>query len=93
MLQWYDDTPEARNESLKTVRAVHAKVAVKNPMTQYDMVLTQWAFVGPVLIFPTVIISHFFFFKFNKIQSLNTRIYIMASKFHSKLAKKLKIKF
>ena len=62
MLQWYDDTPEARNESLKTVRAVHAKVAVKNPMTQYDMVLTQWAFVGPVLIFPTVIISHFFFF-------------------------------
>lgn len=53
MLQWYDDTPEARNESLKTVRRVHAKVAVKNPMTQYDMVLTQWAFVGPVLIFPT----------------------------------------
>ena len=52
MLRWYDETPQERNESLKIVRKVHANVAAKNPMTQYDMVLTQWAFVAPVLLKP-----------------------------------------
>ena len=30
----------------------NAGVASKYPMTQYDMVLTQWAFLGPVLLKP-----------------------------------------
>ena len=52
MLRWYDETPQERNESLKIVRKIHANVAARNPMTQYDMVLTQWAFVAPVLLKP-----------------------------------------
>ena len=52
MERWYDQTPKERKESLKTVRKVHTGVASKYPMTQYDMVLTQWAFLGPVLLKP-----------------------------------------
>lgn len=49
-----------RIESWKKVRKLHASansksLKVNGPkgfMTQFDMVTTQWAFVGPVIILP-----------------------------------------
>ena len=44
----YSSIPDpTKNRSVKI-----AGVASKYPMTQYDMVLTQWAFLGPVLLKP-----------------------------------------
>ena len=48
VIQWYQLSPNQRLQSLKTVRRTHAKVAKSNVMTQYDMVVTQWAFIGNV---------------------------------------------
>jgi len=56
-LNWYKG-PTSLEESLKTVRAKHKNAAnlasgTDHSMTQYDMVLTQWAFIGPALLFPS----------------------------------------
>ena len=53
MLKWYSYDPQERLQSLKTVRRVHALVAKNNSMTQFDMVVTQWAFVAPALLMPS----------------------------------------
>jgi len=56
---WYTGQGvDTMTRSLKEVRAKHsgvAKLAMRRGhlMSQYDMVLTQWAFVGPALIFPS----------------------------------------
>lgn len=52
MLQWYDTSADKRVSSLKKVRGMHMAANKKSPMSQFDMVVTQWAFVGPVLLFP-----------------------------------------
>ena len=49
-LHWYRGVSSLQ-DSLKTVRAKHQHAAnlasgSKHSMTQYDMVLTQWAFIG-----------------------------------------------
>ena len=46
VLKWYDLKPSQRVKSLDYVRRTHANVAKKEIMTQYDMVITQWAFIG-----------------------------------------------
>ena len=46
VLNWYDMKPSQRVKSLKYVRRTHAIVAKKEDMTQFDMVITQWAFIG-----------------------------------------------
>ena len=46
VLKWYDLKPSQRVKSLEYVRRTHANVAKKENMTQYDMVITQWAFIG-----------------------------------------------
>ena len=46
VLRWYDLKPIQRVKSLESVRRIHANVAKKENMTQYDMVITQWAFIG-----------------------------------------------
>ncbi|TRY63164.1 hypothetical protein TCAL_10824 [Tigriopus californicus] len=57
VLEWYK-SPMERLESLKKVRHLHTKanaVALNNQgvgMTQFDMLVTQWAFVGPIFIIP-----------------------------------------
>lgn len=57
VLEWYK-SPIERLESLKKVRHLHTKanaVALNNlgvGMTQFDMLVTQWAFVGPIFIIP-----------------------------------------
>lgn len=53
MLKWYSYDPKERLQSLKTVRRVHAMVAKNNDITQFDMVVTQWAFVAPALLMPS----------------------------------------
>jgi len=59
-LSWWQKDPETRKKSLKAVRKLHAaankkSISVHGPkayMTQFDMVTTQWAFVGPAIILP-----------------------------------------
>lgn len=59
-LTWYKKDKQARKESFKTVRKLHAAANKKSIsihgessfMTQFDMVTTQWAFVGPAIILP-----------------------------------------
>ena len=59
-LSWWQQDPETRKKSLKAVRKLHAaankkSISVHGPkayMTQFDMVTTQWAFVGPAIILP-----------------------------------------
>jgi hypothetical protein len=53
MMRWYDSRHEERLASLKLVRRTHNHVARNGIITQYDMVLTQWGFIGPALLFPT----------------------------------------
>jgi len=51
-LRWYQGHHSLK-ESLVIVRAKHKHAArVSISITQYDMVLTQWAFIGPALLFP-----------------------------------------
>ena len=57
VIQWYQSSPDQRLQSLKTVRRTHAKVAKSNVMTQYDMVVTQWAFIGNVQLFVNLTFS------------------------------------
>ena len=47
VVHWYSLSANERLQSLKKVRRIHASVAKSNAMTQYDMVLTQWAFIAP----------------------------------------------
>ena len=59
-LSWWQKDPETRKKSLRAVRKLHAaankkSMSVHGPkayMTQFDMVTTQWAFVGPAIILP-----------------------------------------
>jgi len=51
-LRWYQGH-HSLQDSLVIVRAKHKNAArMSNSITQYDMVLTQWAFIGPALLFP-----------------------------------------
>jgi len=50
VLKWYDLKPSQRVKSLDYVRRTHSNVAKKETMTQYDMVITQWAFIAPALL-------------------------------------------
>ena len=60
VITWVDGDVFARNQSLLHVRKLHKlanKTVVANhgkeaAMSQFDMVVTQWAFVGPFFIFP-----------------------------------------
>ena len=46
VIKWYNLSPEERIQSLIFVKRTHAHVAKNEIMTQYDMVITQWAFIG-----------------------------------------------
>lgn len=48
VILWYDD--QERIKSLRNVRKVHKSVSRSQNMSQFDMVITQWGFIGPVLI-------------------------------------------
>ena len=50
-VQWYRDLPSLI-KSTSRVRALHRGAAGLTAFTQYEMVVTQWAFVGPVLLWP-----------------------------------------
>jgi len=51
-LRWYQGH-RSLQDSLVVVRAKHKHAAMlTSGITQYDMVLTQWAFIGPALLFP-----------------------------------------
>jgi len=50
-VQWYSDLPSLLKSSSK-VRGLHKQAASLQNFTQYEMVVTQWAFVGPVLLWP-----------------------------------------
>jgi hypothetical protein len=52
VLKWYGLKPSQQIKSLNYVRRTHAQVAKKENMTQYDMVITQWAFFAPALLKP-----------------------------------------
>ena len=52
VLKWYGLKPSQQIKSLNYVRRTHAQVAKKENMTQYDMVITQWAFLAPALLKP-----------------------------------------
>ena len=52
VLKWYDLKPSQRIKSLKCIRRTHANVAKTENITQYDMVITQWAFFAPALLKP-----------------------------------------
>ena len=57
IVAWYK-SPQARQTSLKKVRRLHARlsalgrVRVGKGVTQLDMAIAQWAFIGPVIQFP-----------------------------------------
>ena len=55
VVQWYKLSKEDRLQSLKKVRSIHSAVAKDNIMTQYDMVITQWAFIAPAFLKSTQI--------------------------------------
>lgn len=54
---WYQ-SEELTKVSLKKVRRLHAKSSFLSktnggdPITQFDLVVTQWAFIGPAILFP-----------------------------------------
>jgi len=55
-LTWYKDKDSLRH-SLRVVRAMHSRagslaMSKGRLMSQRDMVLTQWGFIGPALVFP-----------------------------------------
>lgn len=52
VMKWYEMEPSQRMKSLKYVRRTHASVAKKEKFSQYDMVITQWAFIAPALLKP-----------------------------------------
>ena len=52
VLKWYNLKSSQQIKSLNYVRRTHAQVAKKENMTQYDMVITQWAFLAPALLKP-----------------------------------------
>lgn len=68
--KWYEgnvwDVNDPAHRSLATVRSMHAKVAAKMStrkdglvyVSQWDMAVTQWAFVGPMVLFPTRVGLH-----------------------------------
>ena len=58
VMKWYDLKPELRIKSLKNVRKIHSAVAKNHEMTQFDMVVTQWAFIAPALLRPLEIGNH-----------------------------------
>ncbi len=51
-IRWFNADPKERLASLKCVRKIHSGVSSINPFTQFDMVVTQWAFIAPALLFP-----------------------------------------
>jgi hypothetical protein len=59
-LSWYQQDKEKRKVSLKTVRKLHSAANKRSTelygedayMTQFDMVTTQFAFVGAAIILP-----------------------------------------
>lgn len=60
VIRWYEDLDQMK-ASLKSVRLQHRNAAVKFGKTngsghigisQFDMVVTQWGFIGPMLLFP-----------------------------------------
>ena len=55
VVQWYKLSKEDRLQSLKKVRSIHSAVAKDNTITQYDMVITQWAFIAPAFLKTTQI--------------------------------------
>lgn len=63
VIEWYT-SPANRRASLAKVSAMHAKASkfsearIGVRFTQYAMVLTQWAFVGPAFIFPDRVGMH-----------------------------------
>ena len=50
-VQWYRDLPSLIKSTAR-VRLLHRQAASLKNFTQYEMVVTQWAFVGPVLLWP-----------------------------------------
>ena len=50
-VQWYRDLPSLL-KSTSRVRVLHRGAAGLKNFSQYEMVVTQWAFVGPVLLWP-----------------------------------------
>ena len=50
-VQWYRDLPSLLT-STSRVRVLHRRAAGLRDFSQYEMVVTQWAFVGPVLLWP-----------------------------------------
>ena len=52
VIKWYQTCISDQIKSLKVVRRTHANVAKKEAMSQFDMVITQWAFIAPTLLKP-----------------------------------------
>lgn len=59
ILRWYSYSGEDRMKSLKKVRKLHDNTVrrILNidggiPVSQHDLVVTQWAFIGPILVMP-----------------------------------------
>lgn len=50
-VQWYRDLPSLIKSSAR-VRVLHKQAAAVRKFSQFEMVVTQWAFVGPVLLWP-----------------------------------------
>ena len=50
-VQWYRDLPSLIKSTAR-VRSLHRGAAGLKNFSQYEMVVTQWAFVGPVLLWP-----------------------------------------
>jgi len=50
-VEWYHSIPKLLKSTSK-VRQLHKKASKLKNFSQYEMVVTQWAFVGPVLLWP-----------------------------------------
>jgi len=50
-LSWYRGVPEMLKSAAR-VRVLHRQAATVRNFSQYEMVVTQWAFVGPALLWP-----------------------------------------
>jgi len=50
-VEWYQSIPKLLQSTSK-VRQLHKKASKLKNFSQYEMVITQWAFVGPVLLWP-----------------------------------------
>ena len=56
VIQWFN-RPEDYHKSVRAIRGIHLNafkhsLAKGLDVTQYEMILTQWAFVGPIVLFP-----------------------------------------